>query len=187
VNFIQRERTDDIEQCVARVKRIFQSTKIDDEDVQADSTEKMALTTNCPTTLAMMKLPARGELCDHLQCFDLNTYLNMNAKYKKWQCPICIRKCFYPTIDSYFSKMIDLVRAALEKEPKMNEKVQLDENLNVFMFNERTKQWTKFAFDLGKGRYEVEEGEIDNSQYDSTRTKSGTPVSENGVEPPNPE
>ena len=42
-----------------------------------------------PISKQRIKYPVRGKKCDHLQCFDLQTYLNANLKSKRWQCPYC--------------------------------------------------------------------------------------------------
>lgn len=52
----------------------------------------ISLNTACPFTYITIAEAARGEHCLHLQCFDLSTYVNMNAKHKRWQCPICNRR-----------------------------------------------------------------------------------------------
>ena len=42
-----------------------------------------------PISKVRIKYPVRGKKCEHLQCFDLQTYLNSNIHCKKWQCPYC--------------------------------------------------------------------------------------------------
>jgi hypothetical protein len=36
-----------------------------------------------------MRIPVKGQWCDHYECFDLSTYLESNSKAKAWKCPVC--------------------------------------------------------------------------------------------------
>lgn len=38
-----------------------------------------------------MSIPCRSQSCDHLQCFDAITFLQMNEKKPTWMCPVCDR------------------------------------------------------------------------------------------------
>lgn len=41
-------------------------------------------------TLLGIRIPVRGQRCCHLQCFDLEAYLTMNARPSaRWRCPVC--------------------------------------------------------------------------------------------------
>ena len=42
-----------------------------------------------PLTMARIATPVRGKLCQHFACFDLQTYLEYNAKHDSWGCPVC--------------------------------------------------------------------------------------------------
>lgn len=48
-----------------------------------------SLTLRCPLTYARMKLPVRSIECDHIQCFDCESFLSMQQKIPLWQCPVC--------------------------------------------------------------------------------------------------
>lgn len=43
----------------------------------------------CPITFKRITLPARGHDCKHIQCFDLESYLQMNCERGSWRCPVC--------------------------------------------------------------------------------------------------
>lgn len=44
----------------------------------------------CPITFNRINLPARGQDCKHLQCFDLESYLRLNGdRGSGWKCPVC--------------------------------------------------------------------------------------------------
>src|SRR6218665_2588364 len=36
-----------------------------------------------------MTVPCRASTCNHLQCFDAPTFLQMNEKKPTWLCPVC--------------------------------------------------------------------------------------------------
>jgi hypothetical protein len=42
-----------------------------------------------PLSFLPIKVPARGRHCRHIQCFDLQTYVDMNQVQPTWKCPIC--------------------------------------------------------------------------------------------------
>jgi hypothetical protein len=46
-----------------------------------------------------MQNPVRGAKCSHLQPFDLVTYILMNFKSKRWNCPVCGKRTVNLTHD----------------------------------------------------------------------------------------
>jgi len=50
-----------------------------------------------------MSVPCRSSSCQHLQCFDAATYLQMNEKKSTWLCPVCDKPAEYNSlvIDGY--------------------------------------------------------------------------------------
>ncbi|EQC34546.1 hypothetical protein SDRG_07873 [Saprolegnia diclina VS20] len=60
----------------------------DDDDIVAMCT---MLSVRCPLSLGVIQLPARGLCCQHLQCFDLKTFLmfNKSARSRAWKCIVC--------------------------------------------------------------------------------------------------
>lgn len=46
----------------------------------------------CPLTHEKIRTPARGALCAHVRCFDLEAYLETSARtvfQRRWRCPLC--------------------------------------------------------------------------------------------------
>ncbi|OQR83647.1 SUMO ligase, partial [Thraustotheca clavata] len=60
----------------------------EDDDIVAMST---LLSVRCPLGLCVIEFPARGIHCQHLQCFDLKTFLmfNKTARSRAWKCTVC--------------------------------------------------------------------------------------------------
>lgn len=66
-----------------------------------------------------MDIPARGRDCEHLQCFNLETYIEMTRAMspKRWKCPICKKKCFDLLVDCYQLQILEEIRTkALENQ-----------------------------------------------------------------------
>lgn len=62
----------------------------------------------CPLSKNRMKLPAKSVHCDHIMCFDADTFIRMNEKNSKWLCPICNAPCVYDDIkiENYFLEIV---------------------------------------------------------------------------------
>ncbi|KAL7056765.1 hypothetical protein AAHC03_025650 [Spirometra sp. Aus1] len=58
-----------------------------EEDLQSDGWIPVSLL--CPLALTRIEIPVRSVNCDHLQCFDLSSYLTLNKKRPRWSCPVC--------------------------------------------------------------------------------------------------
>uniref|UniRef100_A0A8C1VBB0 Zinc finger, MIZ-type containing 1b n=1 Tax=Cyprinus carpio TaxID=7962 RepID=A0A8C1VBB0_CYPCA len=83
-----RKRLLTAEHCVAKVKRSFSSVAV---SVGDDGVEQTAIriSLKCPITFRRIQLPARGHDCKHVQCFDLESYLELNCERGTWRCPVC--------------------------------------------------------------------------------------------------
>ncbi|XP_036103194.1 zinc finger MIZ domain-containing protein 2 isoform X2 [Molossus molossus] len=81
------------EHCVTKIKRNFSSGTIpgtpgpNGEDGVEQTAIKVSL--KCPVTFRRIQLPARGHDCRHIQCFDLESYLQLNCERGTWRCPVC--------------------------------------------------------------------------------------------------
>ncbi|KAI4976903.1 hypothetical protein ZWY2020_050510 [Hordeum vulgare] len=43
----------------------------------------------CPISLRRMQTPVKGRLCKHHQCFDYDSYMDINLRKPTWRCPFC--------------------------------------------------------------------------------------------------
>lgn len=74
-----------------------------------------------------IKIPARGKNCCHLNVFDLETFLIMNRKTNKFQCPYCKRN----SNDLYIDGIIyDFLQ---DKNNQNIEEILIDKDLNIFL------------------------------------------------------
>lgn len=78
-----RKRVLPTEHCIAKIKRQFCNS---DDGIQQT---KARVPLKCPLTLKRITLPARGAECRHIQCFDLEAYLQLNCERTNWKCPVC--------------------------------------------------------------------------------------------------
>ncbi|VVB09518.1 unnamed protein product [Arabis nemorensis] len=53
---------------------------------------------SCPISRSRIKLPVKGQLCKHLQCFDFWNYFHINMRNPSWRCPHCNQPVCYPEI-----------------------------------------------------------------------------------------
>ncbi|XP_065128882.2 zinc finger MIZ domain-containing protein 1-like isoform X1 [Paramisgurnus dabryanus] len=79
------------EHCIAKVKRNFSSVGVSVGGAGDDGVEQTAVKVSlkCPITFQRILLPARGHDCKHVQCFDLESYLELNSERGTWRCPVC--------------------------------------------------------------------------------------------------
>jgi len=83
--------------CVERIKNVLDVAY---EEIElANPGRRMSI--KCPLTFALIKTPVRGKQCTHLDCFNLETYaqVNQTTKVKKWRCPICATPAYEVVVD----------------------------------------------------------------------------------------
>ena len=103
------------ERCRDRMKHILQIKT----DLMVDQVNNgyRELDLRCPITLDKLRQPARGTMCDHLRCFDLDAFVSVNRQTSninlRWICPIC-RKLLLPKDliqDAYMKAIVDFTPA----------------------------------------------------------------------------
>eukprot|EP01116_Phalansterium_solitarium_P023489 TRINITY_DN8248_c1_g1_i1.p1 TRINITY_DN8248_c1_g1~~TRINITY_DN8248_c1_g1_i1.p1 ORF type:complete len:680 (-),score=154.87 TRINITY_DN8248_c1_g1_i1:28-2067(-) len=96
----------DYDTALARVRRTMGFGGGD--DVQALAS-KISLID--PLMLVPVVHPCKASTCNHIQCFDLRTYLGMNERVSRWNCPICNRPALFTNlfIDPYVKRILQEV------------------------------------------------------------------------------
>lgn len=81
---MRKKNTLTLEMTLAKIKALYH----EDSDIV---TEKLSVSLRDPFTMTRIKIPARGRLCNHLGCFDLETFLKFqrDAKHAQWKCALC--------------------------------------------------------------------------------------------------
>ena len=60
----------------------------------------------------------QGQDCKHIQCFDLESYLQLNCERSAWRCPVCGRQALHEglEVDQYFLAILqNLLRADVDE------------------------------------------------------------------------
>jgi E3 SUMO-protein ligase PIAS1 len=74
--------------------------KANDADIVATST---VMSLKDPISYMRLRLPCRGSLCSHNQCFDASSFLQLQEQGPTWTCPICNKSITFDTlaVDQY--------------------------------------------------------------------------------------
>ncbi|XP_044504824.1 E3 SUMO-protein ligase SIZ1-like isoform X2 [Mangifera indica] len=80
-----------------------------DLEVVADS---ITVNLRCPMSGSRMKVAGRFKPCAHMGCFDLDVFVELNQRSRKWQCPICLKNYSLENviIDPYFNRIASKMR-----------------------------------------------------------------------------
>ncbi|KAL9255988.1 E3 SUMO-protein ligase SIZ1-like protein, partial [Drosera capensis] len=102
-----------LEIAIARVQRCIgggistqkEGSNNDDDDLEVISD---AITMSG----SRMRTAGRFKSCAHIGCFDLETFVKLNERSRKWQCPICIKNYSLEDliIDPYFNRVVTMMQ-----------------------------------------------------------------------------
>ncbi|KAJ4786807.1 hypothetical protein LUZ62_038053 [Rhynchospora pubera] len=81
-----------------------------DSDIELVS-DSVTVNLRCPMSGMRMKVAGRFKSCAHMGCFDLETFVALNERSRKWQCPICLKNYSLESviIDPYFNRITSLM------------------------------------------------------------------------------
>eukprot|EP00190_Bangiopsis_sp_CCMP1999_P005221 CAMPEP_0198734268 /NCGR_PEP_ID=MMETSP1475-20131203/51479_1 /TAXON_ID= ORGANISM="Unidentified sp., Strain CCMP1999" /NCGR_SAMPLE_ID=MMETSP1475 /ASSEMBLY_ACC=CAM_ASM_001111 /LENGTH=752 /DNA_ID=CAMNT_0044497703 /DNA_START=509 /DNA_END=2763 /DNA_ORIENTATION=- len=71
--------------------------------------ESIKMSTRCPLAFTRIEIPAKGNNCAHIQCFDLRSYLDYSRRSLKFECPVCNQANAQPSslvISSFFKEAL---------------------------------------------------------------------------------
>lgn len=103
-------RTAEVKAAKARVKSLLAKKRTVGEEVACLAPDTVKLV--CPVTMERLKMPVRGEECQHLRCFGLEAYLMINQQMRafnnRWVCPVCTLVLRPPdlVVDSYVMQIM---------------------------------------------------------------------------------
>ena len=85
----------------------------DDSDDDLIVQDNAVLSLRCPVSGLVCKTPARTRGCRNLAVFDLDTYLELNSKVRKWTCPHCgvTGRPHDIVIDGFLTRVLGVLRA----------------------------------------------------------------------------
>ncbi|KAK6144411.1 hypothetical protein DH2020_021231 [Rehmannia glutinosa] len=111
-----RAESESFEDSLARVRKCVgggATTENADSDSDIEVVaDFVPVNLRCPMSGLRMKLAGRFKPCAHMGCFDLEVFLEMSQRSKKWQCPICLKNYSWETItiDPYFNRITSKMR-----------------------------------------------------------------------------
>ncbi|XP_062179858.1 E3 SUMO-protein ligase SIZ1-like isoform X2 [Phragmites australis] len=121
LSLIQKEGDgESFEDALARVRRCLGGGgATDNADSDSDLevvTESVTVNLRCPNSGSRMRIAGRFKPCVHMGCFDLETFVELNQRSRKWQCPICLKNYSLENlrIDPYFNRITSLLRNCSE-------------------------------------------------------------------------
>ncbi|XP_051113221.1 E3 SUMO-protein ligase SIZ1-like isoform X2 [Andrographis paniculata] len=113
LNMIPKEGEGErFEEALARVRRCVgggNTTENADSDSDIEVVaDCISVSLRCPMSGLRMKVAGRFSPCAHMGCFDLEVFVEMNQRSRKWQCPICLTNYSLEKIiiDPYFNRII---------------------------------------------------------------------------------
>nr|GEW87072.1 E3 SUMO-protein ligase SIZ1-like isoform X2 [Tanacetum cinerariifolium] len=117
LNLIPKESDGErFEDAVARVCRCVgggPATENADSDSDLEVvSDSIPVNLRCPMSGSRMKIAGRFKPCAHMGCFDLEVFVQMNQRSRKWQCPICLKNYALENviIDPYFTRITTKMR-----------------------------------------------------------------------------
>ncbi|CAN8244368.1 unnamed protein product [Cochlearia groenlandica] len=112
LNLIPREaKGETFENALARVRRCIGGGGGDDNADSDSDIEVVAdfflVNLRCPMSGSRIKVAGRFSPCVHMGCFDLEVFVELNQRSRKWQCPICLKNYSveHVIIDPYFNRI----------------------------------------------------------------------------------
>ncbi|KAJ8768699.1 hypothetical protein K2173_023603 [Erythroxylum novogranatense] len=120
LNLIPRECDGErFEDAVSRVCRCVGGGTTDNADSDSDLevvADSFTVNLRCPMSGSRMKVAGRFKPCVHMGCFDLEVFVELNQRSRKWQCPICLKNYSLESIiiDPYFNRITSKMRHCSE-------------------------------------------------------------------------
>ncbi|KAL8204710.1 hypothetical protein R6Q57_010333 [Mikania cordata] len=112
LNLIPKESDgEQFEDALARICRcVGGGAATDNADSDSDLevvADNISVSLRCPMSGSRMKIAGRFKPCVHMGCFDLEVFVEMNQRSRKWQCPICLKNYSLENviIDPYFTRI----------------------------------------------------------------------------------
>ncbi|KAH8939688.1 hypothetical protein BDL97_15G048700 [Sphagnum fallax] len=102
---------------------------VDDDDDDSDLeviTESITVSLRCPMSGSRIKVAGRFKPCLHMGCFDLNTFVELNQRARKWQCPICLKN--YSIESLIIDPLFNCITSAMKQMEEHITEVEMKDN-----------------------------------------------------------
>ncbi|KAL2239464.1 UNVERIFIED_CONTAM: E3 SUMO-protein ligase SIZ1, partial [Sesamum indicum] len=137
LNMIPKEdEGESFEDALARVRRCVgggAATENADSDSDIEVVaDFIPVNLRCPMSGLRMKVAGRFKHCAHMGCFDLEVFVEMNQRSRKWQCPICLKNYSLEKIiiDPYFNRITSKWQCPICLKNYSLEKIIIDPYFN---------------------------------------------------------
>ncbi|KAI1393483.1 zf-MIZ-domain-containing protein [Hypoxylon trugodes] len=108
-------KTHSIDELVTKIRtrKISKASVIKDISKKANDPDVVATSQNlsllCPLSYTRLKVPCRGMSCNHIQCFDAKSFMQLQEQGPTWSCPICYKPAPFETlaIDEYVQEVLE--------------------------------------------------------------------------------
>ena len=104
------------------------ATKAEDTDIIATST---IMSLKCPLSTMRIEVPCRSTVCNHNQCFDAASFLQLQEQAPTWTCPVCNKSVSFDHlhvdqyVDDILSNTSNLVdQVTIEPNGKWSTKIE---------------------------------------------------------------
>ncbi|KAH6930294.1 hypothetical protein HPB50_012542 [Hyalomma asiaticum] len=69
---------------------------------------RLHVSLRCPLSRTRMTVPCRARSCNHLDCFDAYSYLQVNERRPVWMCPVCGKRAAFSSlvVDQMFEHIV---------------------------------------------------------------------------------
>ncbi|KAK3137628.1 hypothetical protein QOZ80_5BG0454860 [Eleusine coracana subsp. coracana] len=148
LNLIPKEgEGESFQDALARVRRCLGGGgATDNADSDSDLevvTESVTVNLRCPNSGSRMRIAGRFKPCVHMGCFDLETFVELNQRSRKWQCPICLKNYSLENlmIDPYFNRITSLLRNCNEDVNELDVKPDGSWRAKGDVANRELTQW----------------------------------------------
>ncbi|KAK3140858.1 hypothetical protein QOZ80_5AG0406800 [Eleusine coracana subsp. coracana] len=148
LNLIPKEgEGESFQDALARVRRCLGGGgATDNADSDSDLevvTESVTVNLRCPNSGSRMKIAGRFKPCVHMGCFDLETFVELNQRSRKWQCPICLKNYSLENlmIDPYFNRITSLLHNCNEDVNELDVKPDGSWRAKGDVANRELTQW----------------------------------------------
>ncbi|KAF2004521.1 hypothetical protein P154DRAFT_519386 [Amniculicola lignicola CBS 123094] len=125
----KKQSVEDLTARIAKRNVITKQTVISEMRKRASDQEVVVDSINMslkdPISTLRITTPCRSNICSHNQCFDVESFLQLQEQAPTWQCPICNKTISFEglAVDQY-------VEEILENVPKGTDQVTIEPNGN---------------------------------------------------------
>lgn len=134
------------EDALARVRRCIGGGAAENADSDSDLevvADSITVNLRCPMSGSRMKTAGRFRPCVHMGCFDLETFVEMQQRSRKWQCPICLKNCSLESviIDPYFNRIANMMQSCGEDTTEVEVKPDGSWRVKSDIEHKDLRQW----------------------------------------------